>query len=184
MTPKKIIDLKQETIGLFDKEDMLAFFDFDLPADQIETVQGLCKISKPKVGKSKLNYLSLLFIIDTVDDGITYKIDAIMKRISWGDLKAHLKEIDMIVPIPHVDYDAQHYLKEIEVYLRPQQRITKPFLADELYPAILKAIGCRSHELTFWNEFSSADEDIEKDNVKSETNRSLIERMLAYFGRK
>ena len=50
MKSEKVTDLKQQLIGLFDKEKVVAFFDFRLVVDQNESVQGLCKISESKEG--------------------------------------------------------------------------------------------------------------------------------------
>ncbi len=181
MKREKVIDLKQQLIGLFDKEDVLAFFDFLLIVDRTETVPGLCKIAEPKAGESKSNYLSLLFIIDTIDDRMKDRVDSIMKGISWGEFKQYLKGIDMLIPMPHVSYETQHYLEEIEIYLSPQLRITKPYLADDLYPAIVKTLGCRGNGLIFWDEFPLNKEVINKDSIPKETDRSLIDQMIAYF---
>jgi hypothetical protein len=160
---------------------MLAFFDFQLIVDQKETVQGLCKISEPKAGVSKSNYLSLLFIIDTIGNGISDRVDSIVTGVSWDEFRKHLQGIDMIISIPRVSYDAQHYFKGIEIYLSPQFQVTKSYLADELYPAIIKTLGCRSNGLIFWDDLPFKKEDIKKDDIQKETNRSLIDQLITYF---
>lgn len=108
MKSEKIIDLKQQLIGLFEKEEVLAFFDFELMVDPGLSVQGLCKISEPKVGASMSNYLSLLFIVDVINDATEAKVDSYINGIFWHEFKKRLNGIDMIVRIPHVNYGTRH----------------------------------------------------------------------------
>ncbi|MHB8773184.1 MAG: hypothetical protein ACYC7J_19485 [Syntrophales bacterium] len=180
MRREKAIDLEQQLIELFDREDVLAFFDFQLPVDQKATVQGLCKISEPNQKDSKSGYLSILLIIDTVDEAVEDAVRALMKGISWAELKKHTPGIEMIIPMPHVSHGTQHYLEEIAVYLAPQQRITKSYLTDDLYPAIMNTLGCSGNGLIFWDERLRPQKDANRDR-QDKPDRSLLERMIAYF---
>lgn len=175
MKREKIIDLTQELISLFDKEDVLAFFDFQLIVDRTETVQGLCKISKPKEGKP--NYLSLMFIIDAIDDKIADRVNSVMKSVSWGEFKKHGHGIDMVIAMPHVKRDTQHYLEEIEIYLNPELRITKAYLTDDLYPAIVRTLGCTGGGLVLWDDLPTK----RIDNPNKMKNHSMINLIIAYL---
>jgi hypothetical protein len=176
----KIIDVKQQLIDLFEKENVLAFFDFQLTLDQKETIQGLCKIAEPKEGQSKSNYLSLFFIIDTSEEAKESTIDALIKGIAWGDFKKYMQGIDTVVSIPHVNYGTHHYIKEVELYLSPSQQATRAYLAGALYPAINKALGCRGGDLVFWDEIPFEKKNLE---IPQETDRSLIAQLIDYFKR-
>jgi len=178
---EKVIDLKQQLIGLFDKENVLAFFDFQLAVDQNESVQGLCKISEPKEGESKSNYLSILFIIDTINDMVEAKVDTLIKGISWNGFKACLYGSNMIIPMPHVGSETQHYLKEVEIYLNPQILASRSYIVDNLYPAILKILGCTSNELTFWDELPVEKKQLKVSDVHNYADRSFINQIIDYF---
>jgi hypothetical protein len=181
MKSEKIIDLKQQLIGLFEKEEVLAFFDFELAVDPGASVQGLCKISEPKAGTSKSNYLSLLFIIDAIDDAIEAKVDLYMKGILWHEFKDRMSGIDMVVPMPHVSYGTRHYLKEVELYLGRKTQITPSFVSGDLYPAIVKTLGCRGGEPVFWNDLPREKKQFELTELPQGTDRSLIETIIDYF---
>jgi hypothetical protein len=181
MSNEKVTDLKQQLIGLFDKENVIAFFDFRLTVDQNESVQGLCKISEPKDGETKSNYLSLLFIIDTIDDTVEAKVDALVKGIQWSGLKARLYGSNMVIPMPHVKYDTRHYLKDVEIYLSPQIRVSRSYIADNLYPAISGILGCTANELIFWDELSFEKKHLEIADVQKDADRSMIEQIIGYF---
>jgi hypothetical protein len=178
---EEVIDLKQQLMGLFDKEKVLAFFDFQLVLDQNESVQGLCKISEPKEGQAKSPYLALLFIIDAVDDAAEKKVDALMKGISWMGFKNHLRGSTMIIPMPRVASDTRHYLKEVDIYLSPDVRVSRSYIVDHLYPAIVTMLGCRGNEPIFWDELPLEKKQLEMADTNKRADRSLIEQIIAYF---
>lgn len=153
MSNENIFDLEEQFIGQFDREDLLAFFDFQLAVDQNENVQGLCRISKPKKGEAISNYISLLFIIDKIDDRFKGEIDSHMKGISWDDLKNKLRGCEMIVPMSHVSYETRQFSQDVEIYLGRDMQITREYIGNDLYPAILEIFRCKSNELTFWEDF-------------------------------
>lgn len=179
----EIVDLKQQLIGLFEKEDVLAFFDFRLSLGADAPVQGLCKISAPKAGAAKSNYLSLLFIVDAVDDSLEAKVDAYMKHVLWQKLKDHLRGIDMIVPMPHVRYGMRHYLKEVELYLAAHTQITGALVSGDLYRAILLTLGCEGGEPVLWSDLPPEKQRLESLKADTGTNRSLIAMIGSYFKR-
>ncbi|MDQ5984369.1 MAG: hypothetical protein CSYNP_00064 [Syntrophus sp. SKADARSKE-3] len=181
MRHEKIIDLKQQLIDLFDREEILAFFDFQLAIRSNENIQGLCKISEPKKGQAASYYLSLLFIIDTTDDAIEGLVDAHIKATSWVDFKHFVKGVNMVVPLPHVRNETRHCLKEVEIYFDGNTRITRPYIAHELYPAILRVFRCIGGELVFWEELSSEKKQLKIDPGHHEGNRSLIDMVVDYF---
>ncbi len=147
MKKERIIDIKQQLIGLFDQEDMIAFFDFQVVIDGGESVTGLCTLSQPKEGKSKSKYLSLLFIVDAVDEEKEELIALFVNSITWNELKSKVKGIEMVVPLPSVSYGTKHYIKGVEIYLNPFMQIVGPYIAEHLYPGILQVIKCNSNEL-------------------------------------
>ena len=61
------IDIKQELADLFEKEDLVAYFDVISSPDITPPLSGICKIAKPLAETTGRPYISLLFIIDTPD---------------------------------------------------------------------------------------------------------------------
>lgn len=181
MKSDEVTDLKQELVGLFDKENVVAFFDFQLAVDQNESVQGLCKISGPKEGETKSNYLSLLFIIDAPNDAAETKVDKLIRNISWSGLETRLDGTRMVIPMPHVGYDTRHYFKGVEIYLAPEIRVDRSYIADKLYPAISGILGCMANEIIFWEELPSEKKRLEAADVKNNADRTLIEQVIDYF---
>jgi len=181
MKSEKVTDLKQQLIGLFDKEKVVAFFDFRLVVDQNESVQGLCKISESKEGEAKSNYLSILFIIDIIDGATEEKVDKLIKGISWSGFEANLWGISMIIPMPYVKHDSQHYLKEVDIYLSTNTQVSRSYIIDNLYPAIIKILGCKGNELIFWEELPVEKKHLKITDVQRKMDGSLIERIIAYF---
>ncbi len=149
---EKIINVSQQLIDLFNREELLAFFDFELQIGIDDEIAGLCKISKPKVGESNNNYLSLLMVIDAVDDKRENEVDLYIQGISWHGIARYLPEIEMIVPMPHVRYETCHYIQEIDIYFKANMKITIPYLSNIFYPVIIKIISCKSRGLSIWDE--------------------------------
>ena len=181
MKREPITDLKEQWIKLFDREELVAFFDFKWAADETNRIHGLCKISEPRKGQAKSNYLSLLFIIDATDEAMEGLISLRIKDIPWADLNNYMAGIDMIVPLPHVSYGTQHYLKEVEIYLARDRRLSRTFIADELYPAMLKIFPCQGSELTFWEELPPEKKHLPIDQALKKTDRSLIDTIVNFF---
>ena len=62
------IDLFQDLVSTFNREDLLALVDFRSEESPKGPVQGLCKIARPKEKSSCVNYASLTLLIDTPDE--------------------------------------------------------------------------------------------------------------------
>lgn len=155
MMSDKPIDLHQELVDVFQKEQMLAFFDFKLNVDGTGApASGLCRISKPKDGNSASKYFSLLFIIDTPDETVRESADRKIAGIQWDHLKTALSGAVAVLPLPQLNSTADILLKEADVYVRSIKEPVRLFVLRELYPAIVKVTGIEGGELVFWDDFS------------------------------
>ena len=66
----KPVDIMQECAALFNQEDTLAWFDFQLACGGGKPVEGLCRIAHPKKSGSGKEYISLIFVVDTPDTAV------------------------------------------------------------------------------------------------------------------
>lgn len=177
------IDLYRQFIDEFRKEQMLAFFEFQAETGQNGTLSGLCKVSRPKPGKSDARYLSLLFIIETPDEQTWRAAQTRFGGIAWDGLGERLPEFESALSIPFTlrEFTGNHF-QEIDIYLREGTVISRPFILGTLCPAVCSAAGLRAGEPVFPEDLP----DIEKKPAtgvpeKNAGGASLISRLRDYF---
>lgn len=150
MTKEKPIDLMDEVISLFSREEMIAYFDFQLPVGGDASFGGLCKISRSKRDASQLNYASVLFIVDAPTpacrQGILEKLDALDET----RLQEAIPELTTLVPVPAAATHPGLLLKQIDLILEKGCPATRHFVQDKLYPVICRLAGLYAEPLVFW----------------------------------
>lgn len=179
---KRIIDLDEEFLDLFNKEEVYAFFDFSLSLSEERATTGLCKISKPRSAGSKSYYISLLFMIDVSDDAECKDVDEYMEKIDWMALKAAVPGIATILPMPHLSPRSGIYFKIVDVYLTGNQ-LTRSFL-DGFHPLFAKVAGFRAETPVYWDDMP---QDIKppagkKGHPAPKSVAGYIDRLKALFG--
>jgi hypothetical protein len=177
-----VIDLNQQLIDLFNKEEMLAFFDFQLNLSGTEPVSGLCKISRPKSTDQHTQYISLLFLIDTPNGAIWQHVNAYAEHIRWSAFEAELPGIETVLSIPHLHQGAGIYFKETAIYLNREATASKYYISNKLYPAILKIMGLRAGELVFWEDLPETKHKTKGTGAVGEPAPSLLSRLKDFFG--
>jgi hypothetical protein len=152
------IDLDQEISELFNKEEMLAFFDFHFPIGESEVLSGLCKISNPKERENRSTYYSLLFLID-VPEGRTHgEIDSLMAKVDWDQFRRYLPHVENVMPLPvHQQAEGVH-VSETYVYVTAPNTSPDIYVRHELYPAILRVTGFKGGELVMWSEMTELED--------------------------
>ena len=146
MSKKNTIDVSEESINLFEKEDLVAFFDFTFNRKDLQPVEGLCKISRPKAGQSSMNYFSLLFIVDTPDKEIMDQIRKITGRLNEENLRVPLGGVSYSVVMPSVSVREKICIKQVDIILEAPCR-TEAFITEKLFPAVLSITGFSSSGL-------------------------------------
>ncbi len=177
-----MLDLDQQLLELFQKEEIFAFIDFQLPLTGIEPASGLCKISKPKAGKQQSQYFSLFFLIDSPTESIWEKIDSLFRSISWNRMADKLPGVDAVLAIPHSSRIGGLYFQEIDVYLTKGEFLSKSYLSATLIPEIVSLIGCRPGELVLWEDRSSSADTSVKTIPTGDSNRLLTQRLREFLG--
>jgi hypothetical protein len=177
------IDLYQEFIDVFHKEEMLAFFDFLTHGGAADSLSGLCKISRPKPGKADSRYLSLLFIVDTPDEDAWKKAEARFAEIDWDGLRDRLPEFESALSIPFSLREfTGNYFQEIDVYLKNNTAVSRSFIVGALCPAIFSVARLRAGEPVFREDLPDAEKDM-KESLLVDKGRgdSLVSRLRDFF---
>lgn len=177
-----MIDVNQQLINLFSKEEMLAFFDFRLHLGGNEPVSGLCKISKPKSTAEEAQYLSLLFLIDTPSEAIRQEVDAFAKNIGWDSFRREMPGVETVLPIPTRHQGTGIYFKETDIYLKSEVVVSKAYVASKLCPAISMVVGLRPGELVFWDDLNEKKQAIRRVIPVEERDRSIFSRLKEFLG--
>jgi len=177
-----MIDVNQQLIDLFNKEKMLAFFDFRLNLSGNVPVSGLCKISQPKSTAERAQYLSMLFLIDTPNEAVWQQVEAFARNIGWNSFLREMPGVQTVLPIPTRHQGTGIYFKETDIFLEPDVVVSKAYVASKLYPAISKIIGLRAGELVFWDDLPEKQQAIRGMRSEQEPCQSLLSRLKDFFG--
>ena len=154
MPADELIDLDLELSDLFNKEEMLAFFDFHFTTGENEVFSGLCKVSDPKEHENRSTYYSLLFLIDIPDEKKREEIDALMAGLSWDQFRRYLPHVENVMPLPIHQQAKGVHVTEAYVYVTAPNTSPDTYVRHELYPAILRVTEFKGGELVMWNEMA------------------------------
>ncbi len=176
------IDLHQQFIDVFTREEMLAFFDFRADTGKGGTVSGLCKVSKPKEGKSDMRYFSLLFIIETPDEQTWRDVDGWFSLVPWDDLQQCLPEFDSVLSIPFTLQEfTGNFFQEIDIYVKENTVPSRSFILGALLPAVRSVSGIDAGEPVFWEDLPASPKEPAQDSGEGGSNPSLISRLQDFF---
>lgn len=148
----KPVDIVQECAALFNQEDTLAWFDFQLACGEGCAAPGLCRIGHPKKSTCGKDYVSLVFLIDTPDGEGRKKVIERFKQLGSGSLATMLPEIAAVVSVPSASINPEIYIKQADLILKEKFTATTEFLAQRLYPSIKEAFDLTAGELGWWED--------------------------------
>jgi hypothetical protein len=177
-----MIDLTKQLSELFNKEQMLAFFDFQVTPGGNEPVSGLCKISRPKGTGEQTQYVSMLFLIDTPDDALWEHVNTFVNHIGWNAFRRELPGAETVLSIPHLIHKTGIYFKETAIYLSNDIKVSKYYVSSKLYPAILRVMGLKAGELIFWEDLPESKQEIKGLGSEKGSSQSLVARLKDLFG--
>ncbi len=147
---QKRIDIIQEFVDLYKREEMLAFFEFRIGGPN--GTAGLCRISKQKGGATGPRYLSLTFMVDAPDERSRAAAETALNRIKDAAMQAALPAVSAVVPIPVMIHGAENYVRQVDVMLREATEIGKPFVKERLLPVVLRLTGMTAGAVEWWDE--------------------------------
>ncbi|HEV8718931.1 MAG TPA: hypothetical protein VGX03_39685 [Candidatus Binatia bacterium] len=150
MKKSEQIDIFQEFVAQYAREEMLAFFEFTLDLEGQESVSGLCRISQPKQGSSRLRYLSLTFVVDTPNEMARAAIEHVLAHLTETTLRAVLSQTAGVVPTPSMHTGPEHYIRQIDILLSVNTTPDKRFISESLVPALQKVFPLQISEVSWW----------------------------------
>ncbi|MCX5808369.1 MAG: hypothetical protein NTX36_03185 [Proteobacteria bacterium] len=147
-----IVDLDKELTSLFDKEEMFAFFNFEVNTPSEKIVPGLCKVTKPKVGEAQSVYFSLLFILDIQDNETWTEVDALINNIPWDSFERYSERIKYVLPMLSRSLSTGNYFKEVCIYITSINDLTKQYIFNKIYSILPVVTNFKTDDLTFWDD--------------------------------
>ncbi|HKA54388.1 MAG TPA: hypothetical protein VKJ47_12070 [Candidatus Binatia bacterium] len=182
-TPERI-DILQEFVAQYAREEMLAFFEFTLERVGQEPLPGLGRISQPKHGSSSLRYLSLAFVFDTPNEAAKTAIEQVFAHLSETSLRAALPQAVGLVPTPPLHTGPEHYIRQIDILLGAHTVPDKRFISESLAPALHKILPLQFSEVSWWEVRPQAPPDAGHDpQAKEEHGTSLVAGLKNFFHR-
>src|SRR5579862_1897871 len=145
------IDVMREFVELYQQEELLAFFEFDIERPSAAPVNGLCKISKPKAREATIRYLSLTFMADTPDDSSTATIEAALAGLDREAFQHALPSVDAIVPVPAMTGGAELSVRQYDLMLNARLDPGETFIMERLLPALRSFAGLHAHHVVWWD---------------------------------
>ena len=150
------VDIMQECAALFNQEDTLAFFDFQYAPGAGGSVDGLCRIARPKQSLSGQEYVSLVFIMDTPHASDREHAAAAMKELGSGTLEKMLPEIFSLVSVPPASCGQETCIRQMDIMLKERFVVSQAFVSERLYPALRDALHMKAGELGWWEDMQKA----------------------------
>lgn len=176
------IDIFQEFVAQYAREEMLAFFEFTLDLESQGSVSGLCRISQPKQGSSRLRYLSLTFVVDTPNEMARAAIEKVLTHQSETTLRAALPQAAGLVPTPSMHTGPEHYIRQIDVLLGAHTTLDKRFIGEHLVPALQQIFPLQISEVSWWKARPADLHDVGSElQTRGEQSPSLVANLKNFF---
>lgn len=144
------VDLVAEFVDLYSREEMLAFFEFRLGGSNGHPVEGLCRISQPKDGRSNLYYLSLGFVVDTPDEASRKRVDDSLAKLDGDALRSTLPCVIEVLPVTVMSTEAESQVRQADILLDEDTVGEASTFLPQLVPAIAAIMGLDAGELVWW----------------------------------
>jgi len=166
-----MMDLERQFLDLFDREQMLAYFDVGVRyADGLAS--GLCKVSRPRETDPHRLYLSLLYVIDTPDDAAWATLRNLTGRMPWAQLPESLSGTQSVLFIPYPRTDAPVLMFETDVYLAIRREGLRSYLTTKLQPAVRRLLG-EAGKVVFWEDAPA----VSRTETPAEPQKTLVGRI-------
>jgi hypothetical protein len=182
MESDSALDLMDELAGLFREEDLVAFFEFRHESESGQPLSGLCKIAVPKKDSGKMNYLSLLFIVDIPDDAARRESREMENALVRNAVSRSVPEVITVLSPPAADPAPEIRLKQMDLILDPETKVDGPFVANRLYPALAESGTMKAGELVWFEDLPGPSCEVpEKVFTIEEMDRSFFDRLRNLF---
>ena len=149
------VDLLREFVDLYSREEMLAFFEFRLRQTDGGEIEGLCRISQPKDGRSNLYYLSLGFVADTPDEAARSAIDSALSRLDGDSLRTAVPSVVEVLPVTSMPTGPESFVRQADILFDEDQATDPATTLAALVPALAEITGIHTSELVWWTGTAS-----------------------------
>ncbi len=181
MKQQERVDIFQEFVAQYAREEMLAFFEFAMDLEASGSASGLCRISQPKQGSSHLRYLSLTFVVDIPNEAARVVIQHALAHLTEPTLQAALPQAVGVVPTPSMHTGPEHYIKQIDILLDADTIPDQRFIAESLLPALQKIFPLKISEVSWWDVGSADRHDLHSTPPAAEEDSSLVDSLKNFF---
>lgn len=144
------VDLVREFVDLYDREEMLAFFEFRLEKPGGAEIEGICRISRPKDGRSNLSYLSLGFVADAPDEETRSWLDEKLGRIDGDTLRAAVPFVAEVLPMNVMATSPESYIRQADILFGEETPEDSRAILSMLVPAVAAIADFHARELVWW----------------------------------
>jgi hypothetical protein len=146
------IDILQGFVDAYQRETTVAFFEFLVARAQEKPIAGLCRVSKPKQGSARWQYLSLTFTLDAPDEDTRATVDAALAEVAGEEFKAALGAVAEAVLAPQLSPAAENYVRQVDLMLEDGIDAGRQFIAERLLPVLRRVAHLSTGEIVWWNE--------------------------------
>lgn len=144
------VDLLREFVDLYSREEMLAFFEFRLALPGGGEIEGLCRISQPKDGRSNLYYLSLGFVADTPDEVSRTSVDTALSRLDGDALRSAVPSVVEVLPVTSMPTGSESFVRQADILFDEESATDPATTLAALVPAVAQITGIHASELVWW----------------------------------
>lgn len=177
MADHQAIDIFQEFVDLYAREDMLGFFGFTLAGGD-EPISGLCRMSKPKGGDNKMPYVSLTFVVDTPNELVRARVQQALAEIDGDRLKRLAPGVADVVSVPVMSATGDNYISQTDVLLTAGTDPDRMFVGGNLLPAFREIAGLSLGDIVWWDD--AAGEGQSTPGAAALSNESLLNTLKNY----
>jgi hypothetical protein len=177
------IDLLQGFADAYQRETTVAFFEFLVACEPQEPISGLCRVSRPKEGRVRWQYLSLTFTLDAPDEDARATVDAALAGIGGNEFKAALGAVTEVVLAPPLSPTAENYVRQVDLMLEEGTDAGRQFIAERLLPVLRQVARLSTSEIVWWNGPAEQERAGRGVNGPSSFFRRLMNRLRKRFNR-
>jgi len=180
MAENEAIDIFQEFVDLYEREDMLGFFGFTVNRPGMAPIPGLCRMSKPKGGDANMPYVSLTFVVDTPSDEARSVVQELLGTIDGDQLRKTAPGVADVVAVPVMSSGGDNYISQIDVLLATGTEPSRIFVGGTLLPAFRDRAGITLGEIVWWDDSTRPGQDLQA-SAAALSKESLLNTLKGYL---
>jgi len=110
------------------------------------------------------------------------QVDNYAGHLEWDGFRHELPGVETVLSIPHLHRGSGIYFKEVDIYLKGTATLSKHYVLNKLYPAILRVMRLTGGEVVFWDDVPESRQKLQGFAVEKEPSRSVVERLKDFLG--